>query len=134
MHVLDTNAVSALMKGEPNVITKLREASRNEVPVPQPVLAEIAYGISRLPRSKRKDSLRTRFDRVTVELPRAEWTDDVSEALGDIKSYLERRGARTEDFDVAIAAHAVARDAILVTANVAHKMRVPALRIEDWGK
>ena len=40
--VLDTNAVSALMKGDPEIIQKLEESSKAEITVPQPVLAEIA--------------------------------------------------------------------------------------------
>jgi tRNA(fMet)-specific endonuclease VapC len=46
---------------------------------------------------------------------------------------LERRGTRIEDFDAAIAAHALALDAILVTANVDRMIRVPNLRVEDWS-
>ena len=46
---------------------------------------------------------------------------------------LERRGTKIEDFDAAIAAHALALDATLVTANLDHVTRVPELRIEDWS-
>lgn len=133
-YVLDTNVVSALMKGDLRVLARARETAKRDVLVPQPVLAEIAYGIARLPASKKKESLRNRFDLVKHELPRAEWTDAVSEAFGEIKARLERKGTRIEDFDAAIAAHALARGAALVTANVAHMLRVPGLRVEDWGK
>lgn len=50
------------------------------------------------------------------------------------KSMLERRGTRIEDFDTAIAAHAVATGTTLVTANLDHMTRVPGLQIEDWGR
>jgi tRNA(fMet)-specific endonuclease VapC len=98
------------------------------------VLAEIAFGIERLPPSKRRAALQARFDLVAAELPRAQWTDAVSQSFGRIKATLERRGARIEDFDAAIAAHALALDATLVTANVDHMSRVPGLRVEDWGQ
>lgn len=130
--VLDTNAVSALMKGEPRLVEKLRTASKAEISIPQPVLAEIAYGIERLPPSKRKDSLRDRFESVKAEIARAGWTDEVSECFGQIKATLERAGRRIEDFDAAIAAHALARGAILVTANLDDMQRVPGLIVEDW--
>lgn len=133
-YVLDTNAVSAVMKGDARTLARLRDTPKREVLVPQPVLAEIACGIARLPRSRRKDALRLRLDLVKGELPRAEWTDAVSEAFGEIKAILERKGIRIEDFDAAIAAHAHAREAVLVTANVAHMIRVPGLRVEDWAK
>jgi predicted nucleic acid-binding protein len=53
-YVLDTNAVSALMKGTAAVIERLAATAPADVAVPQPVLAEIAFGIERLPRSKRR--------------------------------------------------------------------------------
>jgi tRNA(fMet)-specific endonuclease VapC len=101
--------------------------------VPQPVLAEIAYGIERLPRSKRRDGLRARFQLVCSELRRAPWTDAVSEHFGAVKAALERKGRRIEDFDAAIAAHALAAGAVLVTAHRDHLERVPGLRLEDWS-
>jgi tRNA(fMet)-specific endonuclease VapC len=133
-YVLDTNAVSALMKGAPAVVDRLTATAPAEVAIPQPVLAEIAFGIERLPRSKRRTSLQSRFDLVSAELPRAEWTDAVSQAFGRIKATMERRGTRIEDFDAAIAAHALSLEATLVTANLDHMIRVPGLRIEDWSQ
>jgi tRNA(fMet)-specific endonuclease VapC len=133
-YVLDTNAVSAIMRGEVKTVARLQAVSRSEVLVPNPVIAEIAYGIARLPRSKRKDALRARLESIKAVLPRADWSDAVSDAFGEIKSTLERRGTRIEDFDAAIAAHAYVREAILVTANVEHMVRVPGLLIEDWSR
>ena len=97
------------------------------------MLAEIAFGIERLPRSKRRAALQSRFDLISAELPRAEWSDAVSQMFGRMKATLERRGTRIEDFDAAAAAHALALDATLVTANVAHLIRVPGLLVEDWS-
>ena len=132
-YILDTNAVSALMKGEASVVERLAALAPADVAIPQPVLAEIAFGLERLPRSKRRAALQARFDLVCAEIPRAEWTDAVSQMYGRVKTTLERRGTRIEDFDAAIAAHALAGDATLVTANLDHMTRVPGLRIEDWS-
>ena len=134
IYVLDTNAVSALMKGNPAVVERLTATTPTDVAIPQPVLAEIAFGIERLPRSKRRTSLQARFDLVCAEIPRAEWTDAVSRMFGRIKAILERRGTRIEDFDTAIAAHALAVEATLVTANLDHMTRIPGLRVEDWSQ
>jgi tRNA(fMet)-specific endonuclease VapC len=131
-YVLDTNAVSALMKGSPTAVERLAATQPRDVAVPQPVIAEIAFGIERLPQSKRRAALQARFDLVCSELPRAAWTDEVSRMYGRIKASLERRGTRIEDFDAAIAAHALALGATLVTANLDHMTRIPGLRIEDW--
>jgi tRNA(fMet)-specific endonuclease VapC len=131
--VLDTNAVSALMKGDPAFIEKLKQQSKEDVSVPQPVLAEIAYGIERLPKSKRKEALQERFELMKAELARSSWSDEVSEAFGRIKATLEKRGQRIEDFDAAIAAHALASGAVLITANIEHMTRIPGLTVEDWS-
>ena len=44
-YVLDTNAASALMRGDEAVIDRLAQASRPDVKVPQPVLAEIVLDL-----------------------------------------------------------------------------------------
>jgi tRNA(fMet)-specific endonuclease VapC len=132
--VLDTNAVSALMRGDASVVQRLRNIAKEDVSVPQPVLAEIAYGIERLPRSKRRDRLRRRYDLIRAELARTPWTDAVTERFGVIKATLERRGDRIEDFDIAIAAHALANGATLVTTDARHMTRIDGLLMEDWAQ
>jgi predicted nucleic acid-binding protein len=68
------------------------------------------------------------------EIQRVGWSDKVSEAFGTIKATLERRGERIEDFDAAVAAHAIAEGAVSVTANLKHMVRVPDLKIADWSE
>ena len=132
-YYLDTNAVSALMKGDPAVLDRLAEVEKAAVAIPQPVIAEIEFGIQRLPKSKRKTRLRERLELVQTEIARLAWRDDVSTAFGQIRAALERKGQPIEDFDAAIAAHALADGATLVTANLSHMRRVPGLRVEDWS-
>lgn len=131
--ILDTMTVSLLMKGQPGVLGRLEACERTGVFVPQPVIAEIHYGLARLPGSKRKARLEARFELIAREIRRADWTDQVSSCFGAIKALLERRGTRLEDFDIAIAAHARARGGILVTSNVDHMGRISGLDIEDWA-
>ena len=131
-YVLDTNALSALIAGVPPVVDRLARAGRESVGIPQPAFAEIAYGISRLPESRRRSALQARFDLLRGELSRVDWTDAVTDAFAEIKAVLEKQGRRIEDFDAAIAAHAVANDATLVTANLKQMTRVPGLPVEDW--
>ncbi len=131
--VLDTNAVSALMRAEPAVLARLRSIARTEVGIPQPVVAEIQYGLSRLPASKKRRALEARWQLFAAELPRVPWSEEVSVHFGRVKALLEKKGERVDDFDVAIAAHALATEATLVTANVRHMARIPGLKVEDWG-
>ena len=120
------------MRGDADVSRALTSRNRTDVFLPQPVVAEIEYGLARLPRSARKRRLRERFDILLGEIPRAVWTDEVSQAFGESKADLEKRGMRIEDFDVAVAAHALGLDATLVTDNVAHMRRIKNLRLENW--
>ena len=133
-YVLDTNAVSAVMKGDPVVLDRLRRLPKDQVGVPAPVVAELAYGIARLGRTKRAERLRRLLELVRSELPRVAWTEEVSDRFGEIKADLERRGEPIEDFDACIAAHALASGATLVTANAAHLRRVHGLELEDWTR
>ena len=133
-YVLDTNAVSALMRGEQAMIARLLAVEPAEVGVSHPTWAEIHYGIERLPASKKKTALREKLELLRSEIPTVPWSERVSESFGEIKATLEKQGKRLEDFDVAIAAHALASGSVLVSANTQHMLRVPALLVEDWSK
>ncbi len=132
-YVLDTNAVSAAMKGDPNVLERMRGAGRKKMAVPEPVYAEIAYGIERLPKSKKRSKLLALYSAIYEELGSMSWTHEVTQHFASVKSTLEHKGKRIEDFDAAIAAHALAAGAILVTADVNHMERVSGLKVEDWA-
>jgi tRNA(fMet)-specific endonuclease VapC len=132
-YLLDTNTVSELMRGNPAVAARLKECARADVVLPQPVIAEIEFGLALLPKGKRKTLLSQRWTALDVELLRVAWTDSVSKAFARIKSILHRNGELVEDFDVAIAAHALAWDLCLVSSNTRHMERVRGLRLEDWA-
>jgi predicted nucleic acid-binding protein len=132
MIVLDTNTVAEVMRGDERVRERLLAHPRGAVTLPQPVVAEIEYGLARLPASRRRTALAGRWSVISRELRRIEWTDAVSARFGTIKAELERRGRPIDDFDVAIAAHAIAFEAVLVTHNLTHFERIPGLRVEDW--
>jgi predicted nucleic acid-binding protein len=131
-YVLDTTIVSALMRSEPAAAARLLRERPADVLVPQPVLAEIHYGLSRLPHSRRRRDLEQRLATLLLGIRRAVWTDDVSRTFGEVKSELEGRGARVEDFDVAIAAHALVERASVATRNVRHFARIRGLHVDDW--
>ena len=131
-YVVDTNILSALMKGQKAAVARLLATPRLDVALPEPVAAEIAYGIARLPASRKRANLEARFALFRNELQVVPWTTDVSNHFGRVKAALEKRGTIIEDFDIAIAAHALAHDAILATANSKHLRRIPGLSLEDW--
>lgn len=131
-YVLDTNIVSLAMAGDPAVLERMFSLPRTDVLVPQPVIAEIEYGIARLPESERRRRLAERLQRFVENASDIPWTSGVSRAFGVTKADLEARGQRIEDFDVAIAAHALALEAVMVSDNTAHLGRIRGLRLENW--
>lgn len=122
------------MRGDPHAVARLAAASRPEVFIPQPTVAEIAYGISRLRASRRRRALEESLADLLAVVQRAPWTDEVGMQFGAIKAALERRGTRLEDMDIAIAAHARALRGVLVTGDNRHMSRIPSLVIEDWSR
>jgi tRNA(fMet)-specific endonuclease VapC len=128
--VLDTNTVSALMKGHPPVAERIAGVAREDVGISQVTAAEIEFGLKHLPSSKRRSLLQDQWNVVSEELLRLPWNDEVSRVFGERKAQLERRGNRMSDFDLAIAAHAIAFDLTLVTSDTAFaRLRI---RCEDW--
>ena len=133
-YILDTSVISALMRADDVVADRLAAVRRADVRLPQPALAEIAYGIAMVPFSGRRSRLEERRALVTSAIQRAEWTEAVSDTFGRIKALLAKRGERVEDFEIAIAAHAVAVEGVLVTADVRHIPLIPGLTIENWSE
>jgi tRNA(fMet)-specific endonuclease VapC len=133
-YFLDTNVISALMRPDAAVADRLAQVAPSDVWLPQPAIAEIAYGIAALPASKRRRWLEERRTLVVSGIQHAEWTDEVSSTFGQIKAALEKRGDRIEDLDIAIAAHAVAAGGVLVTADRRHMPRISGLIVEDWSQ
>jgi tRNA(fMet)-specific endonuclease VapC len=133
MYVLDTNMLTALLRGEAGPVRRLLALPRSQVLLPQPVVAEVLYGLARLPKSRRRTALSERCETLLKSMLRVDWTDQVSERFASVKATLERKGERLDDFDVAIAAHALARDAVLVSRNRNHMQRIPGLRCEEWN-
>lgn len=129
-YLLDTNMISALMRGAPSVAARLAETERTDVAISQVSAAEIEFGLRYLPPSRRRRSLQAQWDTIGAELVRLPWDDAVSRAFGVHKSRLARRGRTMSDFDLAIAAHAIAFRLIVVTADAA--LGRLGIRRENW--
>jgi tRNA(fMet)-specific endonuclease VapC len=129
-YLLDTNTVSALMRGQQVVAARLAKTPREDVAISQVTVAEIEFGLRYLPASKRRRALEAQWAAIGSELIRLPWDDEVSRRFGERKARLERAGNRMSDFDLAIAVHAVAYGLTLVTADRAfERLR---LRQENW--
>lgn len=91
-------------------------------------MAELRFGADRK-RSKRLHGL---IDAFISPLQVAPFDVAAAAAYGRLGHLLTERGQTIGDFDVLIAAHALAWKRILVTNNLGHFSRVPGLAVESW--
>ena len=126
-------AVSAAMRNEPAMVKFLKSRRPGDLAVVPPVVAEIEYGIQRLePGSRRRSLLSDQQAKLFSKIRMLDWTPQASVRFGGIKASLERRGQLIDDFDIAVAAIALAHGAGVVTANLPHFARIENLHSRHW--
>ncbi|HLM89608.1 MAG TPA: type II toxin-antitoxin system VapC family toxin [Streptosporangiaceae bacterium] len=122
MIILDTNVVSELMRPEPamQVAGWVRSRDRRELYMTSITLAEIRYGIARLPDGRRKQVLLDTADDIFREFSDQVLPVDVAaaESYAVIASTRERAGKPITGFDALIAAACRSRGAALATRNL----------------
>lgn len=128
-YLLDTNVVSDLLRN-PGGRASRRLAAAGEASVCTSIVVacELRYGAAR----KGSPSLVERVEKIleTVEVLPLDKESD--RRYAEIRSHLDRMGTPIGPNDLLIAAHALALDLALVTANVEEFARVPLLRVENW--
>ena len=92
------------------------------------VIAEIRFGLRKNPSVKLVAQVELVLDSI-VALP---WQTPADEHYAEIRTHLEREGKSISGNDLLIAAHALALEATVVTANEREFRRVPGLRVENW--
>jgi tRNA(fMet)-specific endonuclease VapC len=132
--LLDTNAVSAILKERPkHVRQRFRMVVERGDSVALPIIVrhELHYGARRSPNPPLNFE---RLDALLSQLSEAEpFTIEDAEISGDLRAELAARGEMIGPYDLLIAAQALRLKATLVTANVREFSRVPGLAWEDWS-
>ena len=126
--MLDTNIASDLIRNPASAAARRARAEAGTVGLSIIVAAELRYGGER----KRSAQLARRIDEFLAELPVLPFASPADRHYGRIRAELESRGRPVGPNDLLIAAHALALDSILVTANLSEFQRVPGLPIENW--
>ena len=83
-------------------------------------------------KSQRREHNLTALRQLTSILPVDPLPIEAGRRYGSIRSALERAGTPIGNNDLWIAAHALAKDLILVTNNEREFARIDGLRIENW--
>ncbi len=130
--MLDTNILSDMMRnprGAANLALQQRLAQQPDLQVAASVVVdcEICFGL------RRKDS--AKLEKAYADLLQVveivPLDSSVAAHYASIRSHLEQVGQPIGPNDTLIAAHALALDAALVTAD-AEFLRVPGLKVQNW--
>ncbi len=121
-YLLDTNIASHIIKGDrPEILNRLVVLPMADIAVSAVTEAELAYGLARRghpPALSEQEVL--------------DWDRRAASAYADLRAGCEKRGVNLTPFDMMIAAHAIATDAILVTRDNAFGHVKGSLRVDDW--
>jgi predicted nucleic acid-binding protein len=128
--LLDTNAISDLMRDHPNV--KARVGNHPDpVLTSVVVLGELRYGLSRLPPGKKRTDLEARAQTILAAFRVEPVSEGVADVYGRLKASLESQGLTPGDNDLWIAATALVHPALVVSRDHIFS-KIPGLQVEDW--
>ncbi len=137
MIVLDTNVVSELMRPEPapQVAAWVRDRDRHELLTTSITLAEIRYGIARLPDGRRKQALLATAGDIFRSFADQVLPVDAAAAehYAAIASNRERSGKPISGFDALIAAVCRSRGTALATHDLTDFDGTGIELIDPWA-
>jgi tRNA(fMet)-specific endonuclease VapC len=128
-YLLDTNILSDLVRN-PRGKTgcRLRQVGESAVLTSIIAAAEARFGVAK----SGSNELAIQLARVLQKLDIAPFEAPSDQIYAEIRAELERQGKTISGNDYWIAAHALALDCTLVTANERDFRRVPGLKVENW--
>ena len=130
-YLLDTNVISHIMQGrDAKLLAKLSKLPIGQTAISSVTLAEIEYGIQR---RGSPTQLRNALTQVMLHMDVLPWDAAAAICYGELCSSLETQGISLSDFDMMIAAHAVALKITLVSRDKAFA-HIPKqrLKLEVW--
>ncbi len=129
MILLDTNICIYLINARPpGVLAHFQHYRLGEIGLCSIVAAELTYGVAKSQSARNRAALEMFLAPMDI-LP---FDEKATWVYGELRAELERLGQPIGALDTMIAAHALSRDAILVTNNTREFSRVEGLRLENW--
>jgi tRNA(fMet)-specific endonuclease VapC len=131
-YLLDTNIISHMMRETAGLAsqrfnTLARADNTLQLCTSVVVQCELEFGLVRRPNER----LQRAYDRIVPLLDVLTLTSEISVHYAALRTQLESIGKPIGPNDALIAAHALAINATLVSAD-AEFLRVPGLRVENW--
>lgn len=128
-YLLDTNILSDLMRNPTGrVAERLSAVGEQAVMTSIIVASELRFGALR----RGSQALIDRVEQVLSRLTVAPLAAPADQAYAELREALERSGLPIGANDMLIAAHALALDCIVVTANDREFRRISGLTVENW--
>ncbi len=130
LYLLDTCAVSDLVKRDLNTLNRIKALSPLEIKISVITAHELRYGLFRNPQIKKatQQAVVGFLDDVEA-LP---FTEDDATIAARIRADLQKKGQPVGAYDLLIAATALSNKLTLVTSNEKEFSRIPDLVIENW--
>ena len=134
MIVLDTNVVSELMKPSPDVAVGDWLLGLGGIPLTTTAVtvAEIEFGLQRLPEGRRKTELTARFEALADALTVLPLDEPAAREAGRLRALREASGRAAQTSDMMIAGIAAAAGAALATRNIRDFEGVAVELINPW--
>ena len=130
MHLLDTDTCIRLVRGDAEVLTKLRGHRRDEVRISVMSVYELEVGLQKATvEVKRKRKAVENLLQLCVVAP---FGDAEAIESAKVRAELEKSGTPIGSIDYLIAGIARVNGWILVTGNLNEFRRVKGLKVEKW--
>ena len=129
MYLLDTDTLIYSLKGNAGIRKNLRNHLHDTLKVSVITLMELYYGAYKSRSIAGNLAKVVTLENVLEVLPVGRETVDV---FGLLKAGLEKAGTLLDDFDLILAASALAHNLTLVTNNLRHFQRVEGLKLTNW--
>ena len=131
--LIDTSILIAYERGQIDVAARVADREGEEAFLSVICASELLHGAHRAA----DPAIRTRrlafVEAVLARFPVLDIDLEVARAHAGLWSSLAQRGEMIGVHDSWIAATCIARDLVLITANLREFGRIPGLRVENWG-
>jgi predicted nucleic acid-binding protein len=118
IYLLDTNAISALMREDPRMASWLSSIRPDDrVVICTITRGEILFGLERLAPGRRRSDLEEKALRLFAALPCEPIPSSAGDRYANVKAAQQRRGLPLDENDLWIAATTLAIDATLVSRD-----------------
>ena len=129
LYLLDTNILSDLVRNpQGRIAACIAQVGEKSVCTSMIVAGELRFGAAKRNASK----LTAQVDAILAAMEVRPFDIPADREYTKLRFYLEQAGTPIGPNDMLIAAHALAAESTLVTANTGEFFRVPGLAVENW--